>query len=178
MSSDGESVCPGCGLRMPRQPHITRQCYYNCSAECWAVYTETLGTEYSHAIIFGQVHQLTVDSYAVQHAGGEHPDKSVGIHLAGLHLTLERGVKPPLVPSYLQRLAESVESWPQLAPPLASWRFTVFDVALVAGEVESHTRVVRDWAAEVWQAWSSHHEAIAALVGEHLGSNISLPQPR
>lgn len=80
---------------MPPQPGATRHSYYNCSPECWAVYSETLGTEYSHPIIFGQVHQLTVDTFAVQHAGGEHPDKSIGIHLAGLHLTLERGVKPP-----------------------------------------------------------------------------------
>jgi hypothetical protein len=162
---------------MPRQQGATRHAYYNCSAECWAVYSETLGTEYSHAIIFGQVHQLTVDTYAVQHAGGEHPDKSVGIHLAGLHLTLERGIKPALVPPHLQRLAASVESWPHFAPPVAEWRFTVFDVALVAGEVESHTRAVRDWAADVWRAWSPHHDAIAALVQEHLGDN-TLSQSR
>jgi hypothetical protein len=67
---------------MPRQPGAARHAYYNASPECWTVYSETLGAEYSRPVIFGQVHQLTVDAYAVQHAGGEHPDKSVGIHLA------------------------------------------------------------------------------------------------
>ena len=170
MNADRESVCPGCGLRMPRQPDATRHAYYNSSPECWTVYSETLGAEYSHAVIFGQVHQLTVDAYAVQHAGGEHPDKSVGIHLAGLHLTIERGIKPPLVPPYLQRLAESVQSWPHFDPPQTAWRLTVFDAALVAGEVESHTRVVREWSSEVWRAWSPHHAAVAALVAQHLGA--------
>ena len=155
---------------MPHQPGAARHAYYNASAECWTVYSETLGAEYSHAVIFGQVHQLTVDAYAVQHAGGEHPDKSIDIHLAGLHLTIERGIRPPLVPQFLQRLAESVETWPHFDPPRSKWRLTVFDVALVAGEIESHTRVVRDWSSEVWRAWSAHHAAVGALVAQHLGA--------
>jgi hypothetical protein len=158
---------------MPQQPGATRHAYYNASPECWAVYSEVLGAEYSHALIFGQVHQLTVDAYAVQHAGGEHPDKSIGIHLAGLHLTVVRGIRPPLVPPYLQQLAVSVETWPHLELPNTPWRFTVVDVALVAGEVEAHTRVVREWSGEVWQAWSPHHAAIAALVEQHLGTDLS-----
>ena len=153
---------------MPQRAAGTGHAYYNASPECWAVYSEVLGTEYSNAIIFGQVHQLTVDSYAVQHAGAEHPDKSVGIHLAGLHLTLERGVHPAKVPRYLQRLAEAVDSWPHLEAPREAWRRTIFDLALVAGELESHTRVAREWSAEVWQAWSNHHAAVAALVAQHV----------
>src|SRR5690242_9965062 len=79
-----ETICPGCGLRMPaRKTTTTSLGYYNVSDECWDLYTEVLGTEYSNAFLFGQVHQLTVDSYAVQHAGGPHPDKSVGVHLSG-----------------------------------------------------------------------------------------------
>lgn len=52
--------------------------------------------KYSNAIIFGQVHQLTVDAYGVQHAVGEPSDESVGVHLAGLHLTIERGIQRAL----------------------------------------------------------------------------------
>ena len=158
---------------MPRQPVASRHAYYNCSAECWAVYGEVLSAEYSHATIFGQVHQLTVDSYAVQHAGGEHPDKSIDIHLAGLHLTLVRGIHPAHLPPHLQRLAERVASWPHLSAPKITWRLTVFDVAVVAGELESHTRVVRAWANEVWQAWSADHAAVAAMVEQHLGRDIA-----
>jgi hypothetical protein len=153
---------------MPLRPDATNDSYYNASPECWGVYTEVLGAEYSHAVIFGQVHQLTVDAYAVQHAGGPHPDKSIDIHLAGLHLTLARGIKPPSVPPMLQRIASLNAEWPHFPPPDVRWRTTVFDVALAAGEFEEHIRAVRAWSAEVWEAWSGHHDAIAAFVEKHL----------
>jgi hypothetical protein len=86
-----ETICPGCGLRMPARQTTTSRGYYNVSDECWDLYTEVLATEYSNAFLFGQVHQLTVDSYAVQHAGGPHPDKSLDVHLFGLYLGLQKG---------------------------------------------------------------------------------------
>ena len=54
---------------MPRRDGLTNHTYYNLSPECWSVYTEVLEAEYSNGLLFGQVHQLTVDAYAVQHAG-------------------------------------------------------------------------------------------------------------
>jgi hypothetical protein len=165
-----EQACPGCGLQMPRRAALTDHGYYNASPECWSVYTEVLGAEYSHAVIFGQVHQLTVDAYAVQHAGGPHPDKSVDIHLAGLHLTLVRGIRPPYVPPMLQRIASANSEWPHFAPPDVRWTMTVFDVAIAAGEFEEHIRAVRAWSASVWEAWSMHHDAIAAFVEKHQGA--------
>jgi hypothetical protein len=155
---------------MPQRPGATNDTYYNASPECWSVYTEVLGAEYSHAVIFGQVHQLTVDAYAVQHAGGPHPDKSVDIHLSGLHLTLVQGIKPPLVPPLLQRIAGANTEWPHFTPPRVQWTMTVLDVALAAGEFEEHIRGVRAWSASVWDAWSMHHGSIAAFVAKHLGS--------
>jgi Family of unknown function (DUF5946) len=158
---------------MPQRPGATNDTYYNASPECWSVYTEVLGAEYSHAVIFGQVHQLTVDAYAVQHAGGPHPDKSVDIHLAGLHLTVVRGIKPPHVPPLLQRIANGTTEWPHFPLPGVRWTLTVFDVALAAGEFEAHLEAVRAWSASVWDAWSPHHAAIAAFVDERLGPAAS-----
>ncbi|HUP47342.1 MAG TPA: DUF5946 family protein [Thermoanaerobaculia bacterium] len=154
-----ESACPGCGLHMPRRPSLTAHGYYNASPECWSVYTEVLGAEYSNAVLFGQVHQLTVDTYAVQHAGGEHPDKSVDVHLAGLHLVLVRGISPPEVPPYLQRLAGAVSEWPHFDPPRMQWATTVLEVALAG---DAHAAAARKWSGEVWQAWSAHHGRLAA----------------
>jgi hypothetical protein len=171
----GERICPGCGVGMPLRPGATNDSYYNASPECWSVYTEVLGAEYSHAVIFGQVHQLTVDAYAVQHAGGPHPDKSIDIHLAGLHLSLVRGIKGPNVPPLLQRIASVSTKWPHFAPPDAAWSMTVFDVALAAGEFEEHLRAVRAWSGSVWEAWSVHHASIAEFVEEHLGERAGVP---
>ena len=112
-----DSFCPGCGLVMPKRESATSHGYYNASPECWLVYTEVLAAEYSNAVLFGQAHQLTVDTYAVQHAGGPHPDKSVDVHLCGLHLVLQQGWKPVTVPPILQRIAGVIEAWPHYDPP-------------------------------------------------------------
>lgn len=167
MTPTAESACPGCGLRMPRDGGTVYDGCYHCSPECWSVYTEVLGTEFGNAPLFGRVHQLTVDAYAVQHAGGEHPDKSVGIHLTGLHLVLEEGLPPIRIPPLHQRLAERVRKWPHLSPPAGEATITVLDVAL-AGAPDEHAGRVRTWAREVWAAWSEHHGAVAALVARHL----------
>jgi hypothetical protein len=130
------------------------------------VYTEVLGSEFSNAMLFGQVHQLSVDTYAVQHAGGAHPDKSIAIHLCGLHLVLERGMAPTKVPGLLQRLAETVQVWPHFPPPTDRGTLTVLDVAL-SDSVQAHIETVQAWAGMVWGAWSPHHTKVAGLVSGH-----------
>jgi hypothetical protein len=149
---------------MPRRDNAPPDGYYNTSPECWAVYAEVLAAEFSNALLFGQVHQLSVDSYAVQHAGGPHPDKSVDVHLVGLHLVLERGLRPTEVPPLLQQLASRVRVWPHFSPSTHQTT-TVFDVAL-ADSVEDHIRLVRQWATGLWSAWSVHHSAVAQLATE------------
>lgn len=160
-----EIRCPGCGLAMPASERATYDGYFNASPECWTVFTEVIGAEFSNAVLFGQVHQLTVDAYAVQHAGGPHPDKSVAVHLSGLHLVIERGIPPTSVPPYLQALVTRVREWPHFeAPHMDMWPRTIFDVALAT----DHAAAVREWSASVWQEWSRQHEAIAQFVAAHL----------
>src|SRR5262249_7218939 len=149
VTSTAERLCPGCGLAMPRSERPGPRMYYNASPECLLLYSEVLGEEYGNAVLFGQVHQLTVDTYAAQHAGGPHPDKSVAIHLSGLHLMLELGVRPQAVPALLQRLATVVEEWPHFAPPAEVGERTVFDVAIVSSPA-AHAEAVRAWACDVW----------------------------
>jgi hypothetical protein len=158
------TICPGCGLELPRG-EAACDSYYHLTPECWALYTEVLSREYQNAALFGQVHQLTVDAYAVQHAGGPHPDKSVCVHLVGLHLVLERGLAPMDVPPRLQRMAASVSSWPHFAPPARRGPLTVFEVAL-AGSALEHATCVRAWAGQVWHAWSCHQADVAELAGK------------
>jgi uncharacterized protein DUF5946 len=171
MNTLEETVCPGCGLRMPaRKRSTTSRGYYNVSDECWDLYTEVLGTEYSNAVLFGQVHQLTVDAYAVQHAGGSHPDKSVAIHLFGLYLAMEKGIRSPYIPPLLQRLATVIEVWPHYEPPKPTQSLTVFDVAF-CDSTEDHIRIVKEWSRAVWESWSEYHPEITRLVCNHLGAD-------
>jgi len=163
-----DNIRPGCGLRLPKSATARYSGYYNTSPECWGVYTEVLAKEFSDALLFGQVHQLTVDTYAVQHAGGRHPDKSVIIHLCGLHLMLDRGFRPAGISPLHRRLAGRVREWPHLQPPGDMSAVTVADVAR-AESIQDHARLARDWAVSVWRSWSPHHQTISRFVAEHLG---------
>jgi len=156
-------TCPGCGLEMPRSDRSYDH-YFNASPECWSVFVEIGAREFETPALLGQIHQLTVDTYAVQHAGGPHPDKSVCIHLVGLYLALERGMPPERIRPAMQRLAAR-GTWPHLEPPQERRWLTSYDVAL-AGTPEEHIRLVREWAEQVWRAWSAHHAIARALAGE------------
>jgi len=160
------STCPGCGLEMPLSGRSYNR-KFNASAECWSLFEEVLAAEFQNPVLFGWVHQLTVDTYAVQHAGGQHPDKSVCIHLTGLYLMLERGVPPVRVPALHKRLA-SRKSWPQLDPPKQHATMTVYDVA-VADSPQTHARRVRKWAEAVWRVWSPYHRLARELAGDLVG---------
>jgi hypothetical protein len=158
----GKSACPGCGLDLPRIDRVYDR-KFHASAECWATFEEVIAREFQDAVLFGQAHQLTVDAYAVQHAGGSHPDKSVCVHLMGLYLAIEKGVPPADVPRRLQPLVVP-RTWPRLPPPEERAKLTVQSVAL-ADSPEVHVQRVREWAAEVWRVWSPHHGAARDLAG-------------
>lgn len=162
-----EGTCPGCGSLIPVSGVARYDGYFNTSPECWQVFMEVLASQYSNAVLFGQAHQLTVDTYAVQHAGGTHPDKSVDIHLTGLYLVLEKNVKPPSLPKHLQRLSDSIESWPYFPPPDVRVPVTIRDIA-DATSPEQHMVLVREWSRSVWEAWSPYHAKVAKLVQRYL----------
>lgn len=169
MSTEGpaQSHCPGCGLRLPVRPSARYTGNYNTTPECWSVYTEVLGSEFGNAVLFGNVHQTTVDTYAAQHAGAAHKDKSVAVHLVGLHLAIDRDVRPTDVTTLLQRLAAARPRWPHFDPPEETGAITVLDVAL-AGNVQAHVDTVRSWASAVWDSWAHCHREVASLASAHL----------
>jgi hypothetical protein len=103
-----------------------------------------------------------------EYRAGEHPDKSVCIHLVGLYLMLERGIPPVKVPPLLQSLANR-SSWPHLDPPELRASLTVQSVAL-ADSPEAHAERVREWASQVWRAWSPHH-GVALELSKGLGGD-------
>ncbi|HEX6208845.1 MAG TPA: DUF5946 family protein [Actinomycetota bacterium] len=155
------SRCPGCGVELPQRAGPTHA-YFNCSPECWATYGEVAGRVLQDAAVAGRTHQLLVDAYAAQHPGGEHPDKSVAIHLVGLHLMLERGVPPARIPPLYHRMASREGPWPHLPPPQDLGSLTIVDVA-GAETSEALAEAVPAWAQSVWSAWSDHHGEVARL---------------
>jgi hypothetical protein len=147
---------------MPESAKAVYDGYFNASPECWVIFEEVLAVSSSDAV-YGPVHQLVIDAYAAQHAGGRHPDRSVVVHLAGLYAAIELQMLFMDVPPLLQRLATGVKSWPHLVPPRFPSPLTILEVALAEGPADHRTRA-ETWAGSVWASWVDHHEEIARLV--------------
>ena len=152
-------ACPGCGGFFPDITGPTHR-YMESSAGCWAVYGEVLAREYSDRAYF-QIHRLTVDTYAAQHPGQPSPQsiKSVGIHLIRLHLLLERNLAMEQANQAMLIINQQKANFIWLAPPSVSPSLNVSDI-YQAQNVEEHRQLVREWALEVWNLWSAHHDTI------------------
>src|SRR5215211_597286 len=121
------SACPGCGVLLPEAEGAAHP-YLACSPACWALYGEVLAREYGDRAYF-RVHQLTVDTYAVQHPG--RPERrsiqSTALHLITLCLVVHGGADPADGPKLHKRLAKR-PGFDWLDPPRLIGRLTVADV--------------------------------------------------
>jgi hypothetical protein len=161
-------TCPGCGLALPPQPEAPKHPYIGASAECWALYGELLAREFQHPAYF-RVHQLTVDTYAVQHPGS--PERrsiqSVGLHLMTLCLIVEDGVDPLDGPALHKRFVRR-PAFRWLAPPRPNGHLTVAD-ALRSRNPEEHAKAARGWGEDVWESWAPHHRTVRGWIAESRG---------
>lgn len=151
--------CVGCGGPVPEEKGPTHP-YMESSPGCWRIYGEVLSREYGD-LAYAGLHQLTVDSYAVQHPGRPSPQtiQSVCLHLVSLHLVLERQVTVGYAKRIMGAGSKVKDRFHWLAPPTSLGSVTVADVARVAAPHE-HEEAVRAWAASAWSAWAKHHAAV------------------
>lgn len=177
VASHDQSACPGCGLVLPAPDEGggATHPYIGATPACWALYGELLAREYGE-LAYQSVHRLTVDAYAAQHPGRSErrSRQSVAVHLMRLCLALERGATP----DFSKRLMRSLtgDDYPWLEPPRPIGSITVRDV-LVARGADEHAHRVKEWAADVWRAWSPHHTTVAGWLDRHLGSAGDRPRP-
>lgn len=151
-------VCPGCGADIPRVEGPVHR-YMESSPSCWAAYGELLAREYCDPAYLA-VHQLTVDTYAVQHPGHPSPQsiQSVAVHLISLYFVLELGLPHQKATAIIKHCADSMRfTW--LEPPASRGGITAFDV-LQASTAKAHCDLVQRWAGEAWNAWSPHRGKI------------------
>ena len=161
------SPCPGCGVVLPVHDGPIHR-YLGASAACWALYGRLIAREFNNAA-YASVHQMSTDTYAVQHPGG--PERrniqSVALHLMTLCLVLEKGADPFDGPRLHKRMAGSpVFYW--LEPPRPNGNITVADVLRAEGPVE-HRRLVAAWARDVWDTWAPHHATVLTWIEQTLG---------
>jgi Family of unknown function (DUF5946) len=152
-------ACPGCGVELPELDAPT-PANVGASPACWALYGRLLVYEYSQ-VRSPRVHRFTVDTYAVQHPGApQHgPICSVGLHLIGLCLMLERGASARQTTEQLAQMLEDPPPFRWLEPPAPNATITVSDV-IAARTPGEQTQLVERWATRTWDAWAPHHAAV------------------
>jgi hypothetical protein len=131
------------------------------------------GFELDNLVQLGRLHQLTVDAYGAQHAGGHGSGIRVAYSLVGLHLAIERGFTGLQVRDLHRRMGRPGADWPRFdSPPAPAW-LTVEDVAVAgyrAGSTRGHADAVDAWARSVWAVWALRHSDVARLTDRVLGS--------
>lgn len=142
-------ACIGCRGRVPLIQGAQHP-YVGASAGCWAVYSEVLGREYAD-FRYAPVHQLTVDSYAIQHPGTatRRAQRSVALHLASLYHMLELGQRQDQARSALKQLADSDQQFDWLEPPDFLGELSIVNVH-AAQSAEEHKHLVTEWANIMW----------------------------
>lgn len=164
-NEDALVVCPGCGLRLPRQDDNVTSPQVNASAECQRLCHELSLYTLSHGDPFF-VHQVAVDAYAAQHAGPASKPITVAFALIGLCLLLERDHTGRAVQRAHMRLANRSKRWPTFDPPAHRGSVTVAYVLRAAPGSERDTAIMR-WASSVWTAWEQAHWTVRSLIDQH-----------
>ncbi len=171
MSASGSIVrCRGCGALVPTEGIPPEHAYIDASPGCWSLFAELRGREASDPGYLAHGCSIT-DAYMIQHPGvpGRQSSQSVWVHLVGLQLVVERGMRPLDAIDVVRRILVGHPVFPWLDPPPSLGATTVADVA-AAGGPDEYADAVRRWARDAWQAWAIHHERIrdlatAALAG-------------
>jgi Family of unknown function (DUF5946) len=151
--------CMWCKAKLPAIVGATHE-YMESTPSCWAAFGRVIAKEYSDPQFFA-VHRLTVDAYAVQHPGkpSRQSIQSVGVHLVRLCLFLEHGLEPEKANDAMLAAAKLKSTYHWLEPPASLGRLTVSDVD-AATNAEHHKVLVRQWAEQMWQVWSAHHDVV------------------
>ena len=149
-----DNVCKDCGAVVAEG-----------KAGCLKFFEEILAREFSD-YRYGKIHRLTVDAYALQHPDAYmRSGKSFSAHLTGMCAAFE------YEDAFALNLA--VQKWLSTNPkiekpaqiPEKRGNLTITYIHSAA-DAEEHTKRVREWAREVWDAWSEHKGLAKQLIGQ------------
>lgn len=139
-------------------------------AGCLKLFEDILAREFGDFRYF-KIHRLTVDAYSLQH-----PDKymlsgkSFAAHLTGMYAALEIEDASAVNQSLLKWL----NTQPKIEKParLPEQRGSL-TIAFIhsAADADEHIERVREWAQDVWKAWSEHHALAKRLIDEATENN-------
>lgn len=139
-------------------------------AGCLKLFEEVIAREFSD-YSYGKIHRLTVDAYSLQHPDAYmRSGKSFAAHLTGIYAALES--EDALAVN--QKMRKWLNANPKIEKPVGLPRqrgnltITFVHSAACADE---HSKRVREWAREVWSAWSEHHALAKQLIEEAAKEN-------
>lgn len=154
--------CFACGGIFEAMSGPTHE-YMQSSPGCWHGYGTLLAREYQDRGLFGAVHRLTVDAYALQHPGDptdRRARQSIWVHYAALHLALHARTDHARIAPMMQKLVTA--NLPPLPPPPVKFDVTLADV-LARGKSD-HVAAVTAWANSAFRAWAALAEPTATLL--------------
>ena len=132
-------------------------------AGCLHIFEEILVREFSD-YRYGKIHRLTVDAYSLQHPERYmRSGKSFAAHLTGMCAALECEDTLALNRAVQKWLSANPEIDKPVHPPDQRGRLTITYIHSAA-DVDEHTKRVREWARDVWNAWSEHHDLARGLI--------------
>ena len=133
------------------------------NAGCLQSFEAILAREFSD-YRYGKIHRLTVDTYALQHPEAYmRSGKSFAAHLTGMCAALEYEDPPALNRVVQKWLSTNPKIDKPVHLPDQRGNLTITYVH-GASDVDEHTQRVRDWARDVWSAWSEHHDLAKSLI--------------
>lgn len=137
------------------------------NAGCEALFNELGARDFSDTR-YGATHELLVDAYCLQHPARYCGSaKSYAAHLTRMCCGIEHGGKRETyaaIPRWLSGPAK-IER-PATLPQRGS--MTIPDLRR-AQSPEEHAKLVREWAANVWQAYAPQHETARRWLSAALG---------
>lgn len=164
MRDAAPGICPECGAPIAILDGPTHK-YVSAPPGCWQLQGEVMTKEYSDPD-YWQFHRFTVDAYFAQHPSGDDPRQiqSVAVHLLGLYLSIEQGLREDEVRRVMTVIIEhNKRNFKKLPKPSFAGAMTIADI-LKARDATEHGRLVKEWARQVWMAWKPSHETIRAFV--------------
>ncbi len=155
MNRVNDETCPSCGAVAP-----------GGRSGCQRLFDE-LGAAAYDDVRRASVHQVVVDAYSMQH-----PDeygksaKSYAAHLMRLCCGVERNGD--------QKTYEAIRRWldgrqPLVRPSPPAERGTITIADVVGRPIDDYADAVREWATQVWSAYSAQHVLAREWISAALG---------
>lgn len=147
-----DSICEDCGAAVVQG-----------KAGCLTMFEEILAREFSD-YRYGKIHRLTVDAYSLQHPEAYmRSGKSFAAHLTGMCVALEHEATLDLNRTVQKWLSTNPRIDKPVHLPDQRGDLTITYIHS-ASDADDHINRVREWARDIWNAWSEHHGLARALI--------------